>query len=344
MAQQKTTGLILYGKAEVLELVNQREGEIKLGERVQTITDLDGLTHSTAQFVLLGIPEDIGVRANHGIAGAATAWEPALKALLNVQSNALLNGSEILLLGHFYFKEPDENTGSPAANLAALQQAVSEIDEQVYPVIRAIVEAGKIPIVVGGGHNNAFPILKGLSLGLNRPVNVVNIDAHADLRPPEGRHSGNGFSHAITSGYLRHYGIFGLHKNYNNQTILNTIAENPDIHAVFFDDLIKKGAQTGLPLLSSFEQLMTILDNNENTEIKPGLEIDLDCLENTLSSAFTPSGFKINDIRSILLSSTKKFAYLHVCEGAFKMANGRESAGIAKTIAYFITDFIRSQS
>lgn len=328
-------GLKIYGKTEILSLVDRREGETRLGERVQFVTALDQLQQSTAGFVLLGIPEDIGVRANYGIAGAATAWQPALKTLLNTQSNSFLEGSELLVLGHFSFSDPSPLT------MESLQQTVSGIDEQVYPVIREIIAAGKVPILIGGGHNNAYPILKGLSLALNQPVNTINIDAHADLRPAKGRHSGNGFSHAIAAGFLKHYAIFGLHKNYNNTAILNTIAANPDIKAVYFDDLLGNDLETPSNLIPpSFQQLLRSLPEETGT----GLEIDLDCIENVLSSAFTPSGFHLNDIRRIILNTSRKFAYMHVCEGATQMANGRESAGTAKTIAYLVTDFIRAQS
>lgn len=320
--------LKIYGKAEISALINSREGEVKLGAQVAVFSSWEALKDSTARFVLLGIPEDIGVRANHGIAGAATAWLPALKALLNLQSTDYLPGTDLMVLGHFNFDDPLTTA------IADLENAVSQIDEQVYPVIQKIIEAGKTPIVIGGGHNNAYPILKGCALGFNRAIDVLNIDAHADLRPTHGRHSGNGFSYALQHGFLQNYAIFGLHQNYNNRAILAEIVENPMVHAVFFDDLLKLEAtyQTALsPLLATL--------NNET-----GLEIDLDCIAHVLSSAFTPSGFQINDIRRIILQSKKKFAYMHVCEGAAQMSDGRTSAGTAKTIAYLISDFIKAQS
>ncbi|SHG75778.1 formimidoylglutamase [Pedobacter caeni] len=320
-------GLNIYGKDEIMALTSQREGETKLGEKVQVISALDQLKSSPARFVLLGIPEDIGVRANHGIGGTATAWQPALKAILNTQSTSFLTGQELLVLGHFSFPDPAET------DIKSLEDAVVQIDEQVYPVIREIVEAGKVPIVIGGGHNNAYPMIKGLSLALQQAVDVLNIDAHADLRPPAGRHSGNGFSYALKNGFLKNYAIFGLHQNYNNTAILDLIAENPNIQAIFFDDLLKNN----IPVV---EQLQPLL---KNLAPEIGLEIDLDCVENLLSSAFTPSGFNINDVRRIILSSGKKIAYMHLCEGAVMLQDGRQSAGTAKAIAYLITDFIKAQ-
>lgn len=317
--------LKIYSKADVMALVNVREGELKLGQTVSTLDKTGSLESSAAIFVLLGIPEDIGVRANLGVSGTASAWLPALKAFLNIQSNAWLNGEEVLVLGHFIVPEPADQSPD------GLQQAVAKLDEAVFPVIRDIIAAGKIPIVIGGGHNNAYPLLKGFSLALQQPVDVLNIDAHADLRPALGRHSGNGFSYAIKDGFLKHYGIFGLHQNYNNTAILDTINENPDIYAVYFDGLLEQDT----PLLDRFGALSNLLTN------KSGLEIDLDSIENLLSSAFTPSGFHINDIRRIILNYAEKFAYMHVCEGASQLSDGRQSAGTAKAIAYLVSDFIK---
>ncbi len=319
-------GLKLYTPSDIQALTNRREGETKLGEKVQTISDLGALKECKAPFVVLGIPEDIGVRANYGIGGTSGAWQAALKALLNVQSNSFLNGAEILILGHFQFKEP--NDSSPDG----LSRKVEEIDEFVYPVIRQIIEAGKVPVVIGGGHNNAYPIIKGVSLAIENKIDVVNIDAHGDLRETKGRHSGNGFSYAIKDGFLKNYGIFGLHENYNNSHVLNLIKERDEINCIYFDELIKSKDRT--VLLHSFVHPF---------DYHLGLEIDLDSIENVLSSASSPSGFTLNDMRRLVLNSKKKFYYLHLCEGAVELADGRKDPLTAKTIVYLLTDFIKAQ-
>ena len=82
----------------------------------------------------------------------------ALRTLLNIQSNPYLKGNEILVLGHFEIDEPADQS------ITGLRQKTNEIDALVYPVIQKIVAAGKIPIVIGGGHNNAAPIIAELPL------------------------------------------------------------------------------------------------------------------------------------------------------------------------------------
>lgn len=318
----------IYTQSDISALTNQREGEEKLGERVLVVSSLDQIINSSAKFVLLGIPEDIGVRANLGVGGAKTAWKPAIKAILNTQSNSFLNGEEILVLGHFEIENPAEQS------LQSLRKKVNQIDELVYPIVEQIIAANKIPIVIGGGHNNAFPIIYGAYLANGKQqLNVVNIDAHTDLRnPAEGRHSGNGFSTAILKGYLKQYKIFGLQQNYMNKAIASRIAKDKNINAFYFEELLQRE--------NSIVQEWA--NFTENLAEPCGLEIDLDSIANILSSAKTPSGFALDDIRKILIKNTMKYNYLHICEGAEKLSDNREDLTTGKTIAYLVTDFIKA--
>ncbi|MEH3115385.1 formimidoylglutamase [Pedobacter terrae] len=315
--------LKIYSQGDIDRLVIQREGETKLGKKVAVMSSGEELQNTNAKFVLLGIPEDIGVRANAGMAGAASLWRPALTAFLNIQSNRFLNGEEVLVLGHFEIDEPIDSS------IKALRDKVAEIDDLVYPIVEKIIAAGKIPIVIGGGHNNAFPIIKGASLANQAPIDVLNIDAHADLRGLEGRHSGNGFSYALKENYLGHYFMYGLHQNYNNEAILSQIDHNPKLNAVFFEDILTGRDYNGL-----FEALGSTT----------GLEVDLDCMENVLSSAETPSGFEVNDVRKLILTHARKFSYLHICEGATRMLDGRVDNLTAKLVAYLVSDFVKSHT
>jgi len=326
----------IFSQSDILSLVNKRDGETKIGEKVlfyrhceerhEEVISINTLQKSSAKFVLLGVPEDIGVCANYGIGGADTAWQPALKSFLNLQQNRFLNGEDVLVLGEFEI--PENNTN----NIIDLRKAVAEIDNLVYPVIQTIVAAGKIPIVIGGGHNNCYPIIKATSLAKKQKINVLNIDAHADLRnPDEGRHSGNGFSAAIKNGYLDQYRILGLHQNYVSDAQLNFVEKNEAIKVVYFDDLLltEQDPSTAAEMLLS------------GVKSPLGLEIDLDSIANILSSAATPSGFSLNQIRKLLLALKNDLSYLHICEGAHTLNGGRKDETIGKTIAYLISDFLK---
>lgn len=321
-------------KEDIQNLVSFREGEVKLGEKVQVIGDGGSLKDNSAKFVMIGIPEDVGVRANGGVGGAHTIWPLALKALLNVQDTNMLHGEEILVLGAFDFTE--EINASETMDVAELRSIVSTIDDAVFPVIRQIAEAGKIPIVIGGGHNNAYPILKGVSLAINKPLNCINLDAHSDYRRMEGRHSGNGFRYAHREGYLCKYEVVGLHENYNAQDILDELKDDPDLHFSFYEDIFIREK------LSYYEAVRNAIDRAYG---KPtGIEIDLDCIENVLSSAMTPCGISTVHARQYISWCARSLhpAYLHIAEGAATLRDGRVSATNAKLIAYLVTDFIKT--
>lgn len=311
---------------EVFELfINPREGEKKIGEKIQWVKDLNDLAASSAKFVLIGIPEDIGVRANGGIGGASSAWNSFLRAFLNMQSNPFLDGEELLLLGHFDIGGPFEET------IAGLRTKTTKIDELVYPIIEQIVSAGKIPIVIGGGHNNAYGIIKGTSTARKNKIDVINIDAHADLRAMEGRHSGNPFRYALAEGYLNQYRIFGLKQNYVNPELLTLFEENSNLKALYFEDL----------LLSNQSVKQNWFEFINPLSPDCGLELDLDSIENVLSSACSPSGFQLNEIRTLLLSGGKAYSYLHICEGATELGTGQTDSTTGKTIAFLVSDFVR---
>ena len=62
-----------YNKEDILYLTRLRRFETKLGERVQVLTHPDQfeekLHECKASYILFGIPEDIGVKANYGKGG-----------------------------------------------------------------------------------------------------------------------------------------------------------------------------------------------------------------------------------------------------------------------------------
>ena len=75
-----------------------------------------------------------------------------------------------------------------------------------------------------------------------------------------------------------------------------------------------------------------------------GIELDLDCIEHTLSSAATPIGITVHHARQYLhfTACDSKPAYLHICEGATKLSDGREDSSTAKLISYLVSDFVKA--
>ena len=340
-----------YNKHDVLSLTRIRRFETKLGERLQVLVDPAAfeasLQNSSAAFVLLGIPEDIGVKANMGIGGADSAWLSFLQSFLNIQSNDFFEGSNILLLGHFDFSDIEklieQNAHDFDERLAAYRHAVNTIDVEVEQLIHIITQNKKIPIVIGGGHNNSYPCIKGSAKGFYKAgviqlaqINAVNLDAHADFRPMEGRHSGNGFSYAEADGYLEKYCVLGLHENYLPQNVWMDMVNNPFIDCITYEDIFLHEKRTFLQAVGHATDF--------TNDTLCGIELDLDCIENALSSASSPVGITVNHARQYIsfTAADSKVAYLHISEGATQLADGRTNQGTGKMISYLVSDFVKA--
>ena len=325
------------------KITTKRAGETKFFERAKYLTaplNLPSmLEDAEVKFVLFGIKEDIGVLANNGHPGAKDTWDVALKSLLNLQSNQFTNPSNVLLLGHLDFSELYDAlaTNEPENLQQTYRSYVEKIDQSVTKLVCTIVKAGKIPILIGGGHNNAYGVIKGSALALDSKINTLNFDAHTDLRTLEGRHSGNGFSYALEEGYLDRYFIFGVHENYTSKEILNYIeASKSKIEFNTFEDLIVR-KKTSFKKAS--KKAMGFISNT-----KFGIEIDCDAIQNIPSSAQTPSGFSVNQTRRFVhyFGSHPNATYLHICEAA-ATEDSQVNAQTGKLLSYLITDFMNAR-
>ena len=101
--------LVLFDNSIINNLLNTRLGETKFGEHINTLTYVsniyDSLKNLDVKYVIFGLPEAVGVFANHGKSGTSTAWEATIKVLLNIQSNTFTQAKNVLVLGHLDFTE-----------------------------------------------------------------------------------------------------------------------------------------------------------------------------------------------------------------------------------------------
>lgn len=309
-----------YQQNDLNSIIKTRIGETKLGEKINLNWQTDEV-----KFVLLGVAEDIGVQLNRGIGGTHTAWESFLNAFLNIQSTKMLSGAEVSIYGCLSFEDLKINS-----------ESVEIIDIEVVKVISEIVNFSKIPIIIGGGHNNAYPIIKGVSQAKKQAINAINLDAHSDFRVQEDRHSGNGFRYAFAEEFLQKYAIVGLHENYNSQAIIDEISQNPAIQFSFWEAIFLREKMTFK------EAIQQAIDFTKNTPT--GIELDLDCVENVLSSAMTPCGISPTQARQYIYQTATwaDVAYLHICEGATQLSTGQTDFSTGKLISYLVSDFMKA--
>jgi len=330
---------------ELLNITNIREGEVKFGEKMITKPigeDFENfIKNCSSHYILFGIPEDIGVQANKGRPGSAQAWDQTLKSMANLQHNKFCKGNDIVALGHIEFDELTTASKKLNSNIEIqrkeLFQLVEIIDKTVSYFIYTIIKNNKIPIIIGGGHNNAYGNIKGTALAHGKAINAINFDAHSDFRVLEGRHSGNGFSYAFEEGFLNKYFIFGLHESYTSKNVLHKIKELQN--NVKFNTYEEVAIREEKSFFQEVNQSYLFIKNDPY-----GIEIDLDAIQNTASSAMTPGGYSLEEVRKFVhfFAKHKNAAYIHICEGIPELSFQPNLIG--KLICYLITDFVKSKN
>jgi formiminoglutamase len=152
--------------------------------------------------VLAGFPVDEGVRRNGGRTGAAAGPSALRRLLYAFTPDALAPGPFTELLGKTLDAGDLACSGDLARDQAALGEAVARW-----------LEGGAFVLVLGGGHETAFGHFLAYA-ALARPVEILNLDAHADVRETKdgAGHSGSPFREALEhpSGACRRYSVAGL--------------------------------------------------------------------------------------------------------------------------------------
>ncbi|RCV86331.1 formimidoylglutamase [Billgrantia montanilacus] len=130
-----------------------------------------------AGIALLGFACDAGVARNHGRVGAAAGPRAIRKALANLawhQRSAAFDAGDV--------------TSHPHGTDDGMESAQSRLGGRVA----ALLDAGHLPVVLGGGHEVAYGSWSGLARHLENAasgkkapvIGIINLDAHFDLRNP----------------------------------------------------------------------------------------------------------------------------------------------------------------
>ncbi|SHK97395.1 formimidoylglutamase [Rhodothermus profundi] len=155
-----------------------------------------------ATVVLVGFPSDTGVRRNGGRPGARQAPQAIREAFYRLTPDPRAGQAFIALLERTF----DLGDFRMKRTLEASQEHFGRL---IAPLLRA----GKLVIILGGGHETAYAHFLAY-VHAAQPVHILNWDAHADVRPlRDGKaHSGSPFRQALThpSGCCQSYTVAGL--------------------------------------------------------------------------------------------------------------------------------------
>jgi len=154
--------------------------DARLGEIVQR----DHIGYTAADIVIVGCPQDEGVRRNNGRVGAAEA-PAAIRR-------------QFYKLTPFNIKKRVFDLGD-----VKIGATLEETHETHCEVITQILRDGKRVIVLGGGNDVSYPDGVAMAEVFGPETWIgVNIDAHLDVRIAEKRNSGTPYRQLLEEGHL----------------------------------------------------------------------------------------------------------------------------------------------
>ncbi|TVR20896.1 MAG: arginase [Anaerolineaceae bacterium] len=184
--------------------------DIRWGEAVRT----DAADYSRADVVLLGLPQDEGVRRNRGRVGARHAPSAIREYFYRTVAR-----TDITLF------DAGDTRISDGLTLEA-------IHERHQAIVAQIIADGKTLIVLGGGNDTSYPDCAALAQATDSQPLAFNIDAHFDVRADTPRNSGTPYRQLLEGGFIRADGFFEIG--------YQPFANPPAYH----DYLREKGVQT----------------------------------------------------------------------------------------------------
>lgn len=152
----------------------------RLGEVVQS----SPAAYEQADVVILGCPQDEGVRRNGGRVGAAEAPNAIRRCFYKLTITGV-DKLSIFDLGNTIIRETLE--------------ATHDCQQQV---VRQVIADGKQLIVLGGGNDVSYPDCAGLAETAGN-VLALNVDAHYDVRADSVRNSGTPYRQLLEGGYVQ---------------------------------------------------------------------------------------------------------------------------------------------
>ena len=135
---------------------------------------------------VIGYASDLGVARNLGRVGAAEGPRAIRGRLAPLPC---VKGVQVLDCG---------DVCGDVCGDAAAGHSVLDTQEALAVAVERLVRAGALPLVLGGGHDQAFGHFLGVARGRGTAPACVNFDAHLDLRPipADGPNSGTPYTQA----------------------------------------------------------------------------------------------------------------------------------------------------
>lgn len=230
---------------------------------------------ATGGIGIIGYACEEGVRRNQGRLGAAAG--PA----------ALRERMARLAFHH------DGRSITDYGDVVCVGEDMEAAQQQLALMVAAVIAAGGMPVVLGGGHDLAYGHYRGVRAAAeDRQIGIVNFDAHFDLRPVTDQpNSGTPFNQILQED-LVDYLVLGIQQPANTGELFDIAAENG------VEYMLAQHCRT-YQLPTIIQSLERFLDRNDQVY----LSIDLDGFSSAYApgvSAPSPLGFSPAFVMAVL--------------------------------------------
>jgi len=260
--------------------------DLRLGDFAQAFSLSEELSSDpTSSVVILGYPDDEGIRLNGGRPGAALAPD-RIRYFLYKMTPSVLSEKSIHWL----------DMGNLKSELPLIER-----HRQAEKAVFSLCQKNLFFFSLGGGHDYGFPDAAGfveseLKQG-QRPV-VINFDAHLDVRPFQDQpHSGTPF-YRLLEKYNSRFDFVevGLQNHCNSRSHYEW-AKNQGAHFLFLDQI------KPTHLFSQIENLIPLKNR------RLFVSLDMDCLRSSEApgcSASYPTGLSATHLMECLVQIKKQ--------------------------------------
>ncbi|QHK20508.1 formimidoylglutamase [Pseudarthrobacter psychrotolerans] len=167
----------------------------------------------TPGVALLGFRSDEGVRRNKGRVGAVDGPASIRSALAPMAAPADLLVHDL-------------------GDTSVVDGNLEDGQERLGAAVRQALDAGHLPVILGGGHETAFGTytgLRGSQATDGRRIGIINLDAHFDLRAEAIPSSGTPFRQVAEAesalGHGFNYTVVGISQPGNTEALFRTAQE-----------------------------------------------------------------------------------------------------------------------
>ena len=289
----------------------------RLGELIGRAA-IDEVTEGTV--AIIGVPEDRGITANKGRAGAAAGPDDIRRRLYKLTPGFNSDFMRLRIVD--------------VGNVDTKELTLAEVHDAETEAVAEIVARGGLPVVLG---DLTYPGVRGLVTGANigrGGMGLINVDAHLDVRSDEnGINSGTSFYRALTQlpgGALSGEAFveFGIQEQYNSPYYYNWVLE--------------QGGRV-VTLREVSERVMEFFLQALNAAGKNGraiaVSLDIDAVRSTEApgaSASNPSGLKAPELDKIayLAGRSVKVKYLDIMEVSPPLDEDHRTAALAASALF----------